>query len=89
MGGPDDVFRSPSSSRSLLLLLQVSAFVLFSVSIANTVSKTIDFVMSAKTLTKKAGPDDVLLGRKAVTKTTEKLWIGSNNDQALNFCLNI
>ena len=25
----------------------------------------------------------------AVTKTTEKLWIGSNNDQALNFCLNI
>ena len=31
MGGPDDVFRSPSSSRALLLLLQVSAFVLFSV----------------------------------------------------------
>ena len=76
MGGPDDVFRSPSSSRSLLLLLQVSAFVLF-FRFHRKVSKTIGFVMPAKTLTKKAGPDDVLLGREAVTKTTEKLWIRS------------
>ena len=37
----------------------------------------IELVISAKTLTKKAGPDDVLLGREAVTKTTEKLWIPS------------
>ena len=52
------------------------------------VSNTTEFVMSAKTLTKEAGPDDVLLGREAVTKTTEKLWIRSKRIKPQIWLLN-